>query len=416
MRHQSSSSQTTVAAKVFDLAPSVGPLAVAAPALLVAGVMLPTEPIRSILLVLGLCTLLGYDARPQRRARELELVCKPGVVSIPGGLKIRARDLLGATSARHEGRVSLMLSHKARRGRPIILDLPDDAALMTVCRALGIGHHGFGYVDAIVSAPPIAWIRYLLAGLVAPFALATLAWTDEALVALVVLGVIAWVVSVASSWSVLLNFSNSVRLTPGGVFLPRWRMAPAFLGFDKMEEAQFGRNRLVLTAREPDGRLAATPVDVGTSRWNRFSPSEPEMAHLASQLHAALERAHGKAAPERAPAAFASVLERTPGESLRDWLARVDTIAMGSPGYRSSATASAKELWEVFEDPYATPNVRAAAARMLKRLAPDELRVRVADVLSTVRDERARVRIAASIDDDALAREEELELRERTQV
>lgn len=413
MRHQSSSSQTTVSAKVFDLAPSVGPLAVLAPALFVAGVMLPSEPIRSIFLVLGLFTLLAYDARPQRRPRELELVCKRGVVAIPGGVKIRARDLLGATSARHEGRVSLLLSHKARRGRPIILDLPDDAALMTVCRSLGIGHHGFGYVDAVIAAPPVTRVRSLLAGLLAPFTIAMLAWPDETLGALVALGVVGWVLAVAASWSATLNFARSVRLTNGGVFVPRWRLAPAFVGFDKMEDARFDRELLVLTAREPDGSVAPVPVTVGTSRWNRFAPSEPEIAHLASQLHAAVERAHGMAAPERAPEAFASVLERTPGESLRDWLARVDTIAMGAPGYRSTATASATELWEVLEDPDATPNVRAAAARMLKRLAPDELRVRVAEVLSTVRDERARVRIAASIDDDALAKEEELELRER---
>jgi hypothetical protein len=63
----------------------------------------------------------------------------------------------------------------------------------------------------------------------------------------------------------------------------------------------------------------------------------------------------------------------------------------------------------LLEDADASPNARAAAARLLSRVAPDELRVRVADVLLTIRDERARVRIASTFDEDALAQEEQLE-------
>ena len=58
-----------------------------------------------------------------------------------------------------------------------------------------------------------------------------------------------------------------------------------------------------------------------------------------------------------------------------------------------------------FEDPDALPDVRVAAARVLRRIARDEIRVRVADVLATVRDETTRARIAASLEDVDAAEE-----------
>jgi len=66
------------------------------------------------------------------------------------------------------------------------------------------------------------------------------------------------------------------------------------------------------------------------------------------------------------------------------------------------------DLWKVLEDPEAEADLRSTAARLLARRAP-EVRTRVGDVLAAVRDERVRTRIAASVDDELLAREEEVE-------
>lgn len=415
MQDQSSSSTTTVEANVFDLAPRVGPLGVVGPLFLFLAFTLgqSAEPMHAAALAfVGWLALFAYDLRPTRRPRRTRVLCKPGTLKVAGGSTIRARDLVGATTAHHEGGVSLMLAHRRRRNRPIVLDLPDESALAKVCRALGIGHHGFGFVDVAVEPPPYAWLRLLCAAALLPVPLVVLAIDDhpEVVTAFGFLGFMAWIALVVGTLS---NAAMVMRLTGSGAFFPRWRRNAGYVGFAAMESVQRNRDGLLVTAREPDGGSAAVPVRFRTSSLNRFSPTTHEVAHVESQLRAAVERAHGKGAPERALAAFAAVIERAPGEPLRDWLARVDTIAVGAPGYRSSASASREELWSLLEDPDASPNARAAAARLLSRVAPDELRVRVGDVLSTVRDERARVRIAASYDEDALHEEEQLELAER---
>jgi len=415
MQDQSSSSRTTVEANVFDLAPRVGLLGVLGAVALFAAFVLGQmpHPPSPALAAIGWLALFAADVRPQRRPRRTRVFCKPGSLQIAGGAKIRARDLVGATTARHDDRVSLMLAHRRRQSRPIVLDLPDEASLATICRALGIGHHGFGYVDLAVAPSSYTWLRLLSAAALVPFSLLMVALPSDLMdlaVALAVLGFFGWLVFLLGS---VTTASPLLRLTPGGVFLPRASWNGAFIGFDRMEDLRRDRDRLVLTTKAQDGSTAAIPVQFRTSRWNRFAPTMDEVAHLESQLRAATDRAHGNAAPERAREAFAAVIERAPGEPLRDWLARVDAIAVGAQGYRSSATASRDELWSLLEDPDASPNARAAAARLLSRVAPDELRVRVADVLSTVRDERARVRIAASYDEDALHEEEQLERAEQ---
>src|SRR5271155_2945882 len=107
------------------------------------------------MLFLGsLAALLAWDARPRRRASEASIECRAGSLRIRGVGKIRARDLIGATTARHDGRVSLMLAHKRRKHTPIILDLPDEAALALISKSLGIGFHGFGEVGVALQPAP----------------------------------------------------------------------------------------------------------------------------------------------------------------------------------------------------------------------------------------------------------------------
>ncbi|HEY1959705.1 MAG TPA: hypothetical protein VGH28_29045 [Polyangiaceae bacterium] len=408
MQHQSSSSRTSVEAEVFDLGPRAGPLAMVAPALLLAAVLLGGT-VGAVLGLTAWFALLAYDARPQRKPRKMRVFYKLGQLVIPGRGKLRAHDIIGATTARHDGRVSLMLAHKKRRNRPVILDFDDEAALIAFCRALGIGHHGFGWVDMAVAAPPNTALRIGLAALLAPVGLIAFALPRDLTPLLGMLGsvgVFVWLAFLLSTWKYP---AQVLRLTNGGAFLPNGKWSSGFVGFDRIDDVKRNREGLLVMSRAPDGSTATVPVTFRTSSWNRFAPTPEEVAHVESQLRAAIDRAHGNAAPERGREAFATVIDRAPGESLREWLARVDTIAIGGSGYRSSATASRDELWSLLEDADASPNARAAAARLLSRVAPDELRVRVADVLLTVRDERARVRIASTFDEDALAQEEQLE-------
>ena len=71
------------------------------------------------------------------------------------------------------------------------------------------------------------------------------------------------------------------------------------------------------------------------------------------------------------------VLRRN-GESPRDWLARLDvtgqTLAAGA-GYRGT-TLDSEDLWAILEDPEAEPDLRAAAARVLRH-APRHARLDV---------------------------------------
>ena len=87
----------------------------------------------ALMLFLGLlAALFVWDLRPRRGPRETLIECRAGSVRARGLGTIRARDLIGATTAKHGGRVSLMLAHRRRKQTPIILDLPDEAALARV--------------------------------------------------------------------------------------------------------------------------------------------------------------------------------------------------------------------------------------------------------------------------------------------
>jgi len=131
----------------------------------------------------------------------------------------------------------------------------------------------------------------------------------------------------------------------------------------------------------------------------RHGMTREELEHLTAQLRAASDRAHGRFRTKTAPEALASRLARNDGEKDADWHARLDTLAMGGGGYRALAVDPA-ELWALLEDPEAPADVRAGAARVLRRIDKDILRVRVKDVLATVREPETRARIADSIEEE----------------
>ena len=404
--------KTTFSATVFDPAPPPSLVWLLPFALLWTLAAVFVAPVWPAALLAALGTALALGARPRRRPREVILSCQPGSVRLGArGSLLRAREIVGATTARHDGRVSLLLEHSRRRRKPIVLSLPDDAALHAVCDSLGIGHHGFGVVDAVATAPSFMPLRQGLSGMTLALLLGTLLstrWVASDVLALLTM------VTLLASFATLMMFLQELgaarpilRLTSQGVYVPSLMGGSTFVPFLGIERVDVLRNGLSLTLTQAGGRPMITLVPAQPSRWAREGLSAAELEHLAAQIRAASERAHGRFALKDEPSSAIEMLRRQQGETLRAWFSRLDTLGTGTAGYRTTTVESA-DLWKVLEDPEAEADLRSAAARLLARRAP-EVRTRVGDVLAAVRDERVRTRIAASVDDELLAREEEVE-------
>jgi hypothetical protein len=393
MQHQSER-ETSVEATVFDPSPPPGIFALFGPALLVAGILLtPIIPRWDPTWALaGLSLIFAYDMRPRRRPKKTRITCKAGAIRVPGRRLIRARDLEGATTTRIGDRVSIVLAHRRRRGTPIVIDVADEAALATLCKSLGIGHNGFGHVDFVVRPTGVERARYAIDALTLAPLVAILASPGPGL-----LGGMLPLLLLVAAIAALVRWSTPaalVRITSGGIFVPRH--GKTFIPFHMIEEVMQRPGELVFRVRATDETVVTT-VPMSTSAWARNACSPAELEHLVEQIRAAVERAHGKFVFKPEPT-LAKLLERGENEPLGDWLARIDTFGAGA-GYRGTVFDAA-ELWTLLEDPEAKPDVRSAAARILARLDRKTLRVRVGDILATVRDDEIRARIAESLEEE----------------
>ncbi len=403
-------------ATVFDSAPPHYPVLALGAGAVIAGTVLGLlgMPGASLLFLASLVTLLAYDVRPRRGPRRGSIECHPSSVRIEGVGTLKARDIVGATTARHDGSVSLVLARKRRAGAPIILDLPDDAALASVSKSLGLGHHGFGEVSAVLKASP-ADVYGLISGIVALPLLVGLMLTDsytmvEPLRAFATLAVCS---CMFAGLLRLGSVAPKIVLTQGGVYLGTRHIAfpsvagGTFVPFHAIENIAVSNGRLEITVRleAHEGHTTKLTIPVSSSQWMRKGMSEQELQRIMAQVRAAADRAHGNFVMKHEPEALAGQLRRAPTESMREWLARIDTLGVGTVGYRT-AQIDVAELWTILEDPEAEADLRSASARLLSRIAPEDARTRVADVLETVRDGDVRARIAASVDDDALEEQE----------
>jgi len=283
-----------------------------------------------------------------------------------------------------------MLAHKKRKN-PIFLDLPNDDALAHVSKSLGLGHHGFGVVGVGVRRVPAAIQSYIsnvvALGLITAWMLVDSYAMVELLRPLTMLALMLCAITfIIRAFSV----APKLTLTSGGVFLTDG----TFIPFNSIERVDNRGGTLDLGVRLQK---------VEPSRMRGCVNAE-ELAHVVSQVRAASERAHGNFVIKHEPPALEQ-LRRAPGEKLRDWLGRIDTLGVGTVGYRTAEIDPA-ELWTILEDPEADVDLRTASARLLARVAPKEAQVRVDNVLETVRDAHVRVRIEASVDDAALEEQE----------
>jgi hypothetical protein len=96
--------------------------------------------------------------------------------------------------------------------------------------------------------------------------------------------------------------------------------------------------------------------------------------------------------------------------SVVDWLARVDAIAatQSEAGYRG-AHFSQEDLWLAVENHETAPDVRAAAARLLIRISPENSHDRVAATLDSIQNDAERAHLRAALDSDLEVAAREIE-------
>jgi hypothetical protein len=310
--------------------------------------------------------------------------------------RVRSSDVVGASTARTDGGVTLAIARHGSRERPLLLDFTSDADLDAVRRALGLGHLGFGEVAWPAHARRAELLRAPVLAF-AWFAMAVCAALDSPTYCLA----LALAVLPASAVAVLVSCFGDTRgpyvaLTPAGIvmsFVVAGRLAYADVTGARVDEG---------------GVLLVTRSGFTMIPMAKSLPEERE--HLAAQVLSAAARARGEGAPPPSlPAALARLAPHA--ETERAWLRRVDAAAasIGSADAYRSVDLNPRELWSALENPDAPTRVRAAAARVLARVAPDYASARIRQVLASDRSAHARSCIRVALEEDIETAAQELE-------
>lgn len=352
--------------------------------------------------------LLGVFPRRQDAPRPAELECGPGYVDVKlagtRNQRILVKDITGATTARVADGVLLTLQSRDR-DQPITIHVSSDAEAEKIRQSLGIGHGGFGalswrtagdsqmrqgFYGRIVAAASIALITataYLVGGefVILASMLGGIAGFVGALLGIMGLGTKhrpPTVVMTAEGLR-LLTKSGWFAL-PYNAILDVWR-EPEAIGFRVPHPYNFVS-------------VAMTPQGLG-------GICKHEGDILLAQVTAASQRARGLGPQKNDVTGRLDMLRRN-GQTTRDWLMRLDTHAQlldAGPGYRGN-TLDTEDLWAILEDPEAEPELRTAAARILRHT---NARSRIDAILATVREEgvNRRLRVAVDADPETAARE-----------
>ncbi|HEY5145930.1 MAG TPA: hypothetical protein VII82_04155 [Polyangiaceae bacterium] len=342
------------------------------------------------------------------RARDANVhVCPGSIQIVNAGLldqPVRAADILAASTARTTDGVALAIVRRGSTERPLVLDFASEADLDAVRRPLGLGHFGFGEVawPTRVRSAALQGSTLLAA---AWLAIAVCAAADLALAGLTLALVVIPITVVALLVACVEEpHGPRIALTSAGI---RFTEMPAWIPpirYAEVCDASVGDDGVLLTT-------STGPVMVPMGKSLR-----EEREHLAAQVRSAAARARGEGPP---PPALATPLtrlapRREARESERAWLERVDvaaaSIATAASGdaYRGSGL-DPRDLWAALESPDVPVRIRAAAARVLARVAPEEAKTRVAHVLACDRDVDACATIRGALEDDIETAARELE-------
>ncbi|MCL2723849.1 MAG: hypothetical protein FWD69_05370 [Polyangiaceae bacterium] len=307
----------------------------------------------------------------QRRARSVEIACGPGFMDIKkAGLRstrIRAKSIVGATTARTSRGVLLTLSLKGR-DEPIAIEVEHDADADRIRKALGVGHYGFGTIGFRTAPSPIGWSNLAWLFLTGPFG--------------VLLFKLTKLLYGHGPPNIVMMPEGLRILTPRGTY---------DVPYACVRDVERSKGSVTVSTTFPNVPRVDVPA-AGT--WRGLS--DEAMRNFKAQVMSAVSRAQGMGTQKEDVSVRVDNLRRR-GESPREWLSRLDTVGQllsTSAGYRSHSIDAA-DLWTVLEDPDADVELRTAAARVLCHSREPNARVRVDASLATAHDSATnKLRIA----------------------
>ena len=377
-----------------------------------------------ILLALAVVASSSVALAPLRQKEPVPatLTLGPGYVRVRAtrlrSPTVHAREITGASTARTDSGFALTLARKDR-DTPTTIEVATEAEVDKLRLALGIGHGGHG--SLAWWSTPTSSQRSAFGGRIAA-ALATLAVVGTVAAADAIGGVttiVAVLACMAGFFAIPLGLLLSalgasrgtfpdIQMTAAGIRLATTR-GPFLLPYAYYAGFEHEGDMLAFKVPAPWG-VVRVPVNAPI-RGSGLTPADVEL--LRVQLDAAALRARGYGRSKEEVVGRVETLRRG-RESARDWLARLDivgqTLTTGA-GYRGQSL-DAEDLWTVLEDPDAEPDLRTAAARVLRHLQDERVRVRIDAAAAAIRDETTnrRVRVAAEAPlEEAAAELDELE-------
>jgi hypothetical protein len=397
--------------KRWRLLPYLGALAVFA---LGAFVSLPGSLSAAfVLLGFALFNAVGLFQLRQRTPRNAELVLGPGFIEIKHAgtrnQKIRAKDITGGTSARTKNGFVFTMQLK-NRDQPVTLELKTEDELVRLRHALGVGHGGFGTVAWTTQVDSNArtaatgrTMGFLGFGLMS-FLMMAMDDKDAATGLSAFIGMFAGIGMLLGLVGLFSRTSDpTVVMAWDGLKLKSVRGWFA-LPYGMLAQLEDHKRGLVFHLPPPH-----PPVGVEKSSPIIGGLSEADRQTLIAQVTSAAQRARGLGPQKDDVRGRVDQLRRN-GESPRDWLTRLDMagqmLASGS-GYRGN-TLDAEDLWAILEDPEAEPELRAAAARVLRHSTHADTRVRIEAAVAAVRDETTNKRLRIAVRDDLDGASQEL--------
>lgn len=350
----------------------------------------------SVMSAFGILLLAGPRVFEWAHRGRTKIHVEPGRVRI-GAIAIRARNVLGASTARVSD--GILVTIKSKGHEPITLVVKDDRTADAILAALGIGHTGAGRLEWIVLKRSFTlflgvfeWLLGILWALAFAYAVQH---SENAIVygmfSLLIMGVVALL---RIQWPAN---AQSVAFDPWGVWVSGHQIP-----WSSLQRAEDHPEGIAL-AYDGGYVIAKIPTD-------GLKQAEKEV--ILDQIRAGIGRAHGLGIPKPEPHTRIDVLARS-GDAIRHWLARVDALAsgIGKPGYRETSL-EVSDLWLTLEDPEAPADLRAAAARVLSRLEP-RARVRIDAAIAAVREPKDGERMRIAMDADVEEAATELERLEK---
>lgn len=309
------------------------------------------------------------------RTRTLTIDTEPGRVHLRraiGGVTIDRRDVVGATTCHHEGRVAMSLTVSVWRGTTTVtLSFDDEASAERVRAALGLPREGAGETCFAVSPSMVDTTTRVVSGFVAFGSLLAFLTPVEPgsaafheLYAYVYGGpalVFALILSLVGH--VPASLRRRIALRPEAAYFPG-DVGPVAVPYDRIVGATPQKKGLELRVEGAPPAFLALPA------------SHAELRLVAAHLDSAARRARGEGRRADDPGERIARLARSPGESVEQWLTRLDGVAatLGS-GYRAAELAL-PDLERAARDIDLSTDLRLAAARVIRR-APGQAGTRI---------------------------------------